>query len=185
MNDDQILRLYFERSERAIDETQRAYGAYCRVIAQNILNNPEDCEECLNDVYLKLWEQIPPNRPRSLRAFAGTVTRNSALSIYRSIHAGKRGGGVPAVALSELEECVAGKSLEDELQQNRLTELLNGFLAELPRENRIIFVKRYWYLAPIRSIAEDMDCSEGKVKMTLHRTRNQLKKVLEKEDITV
>ncbi len=185
MNDEQILRLYFARSEQAIAETQKAYGAYCRTIADNILGNAEDCEECLNDVYYKIWEQIPPKRPKSLRAFLGAVTRNAALSMYRTYHAEKRGGGVPAVALSELEECIGSRSAEEALERARLVELLNRFLAELPRQTRIIFVKRYWYLAPIRSIAEDVGVSDGSVKMTLHRTRKQLKKYLEKEGIDV
>ena len=183
MEDEQILRLYFARSERAITETQRVYGAYCRTIADNILGSPEDVEECLNDVYYKIWEQIPPKRPKSLRAFAGAITRNAALSMYRAIHAEKRGGGVPAVALSELEECVGGRSAEEALEEGRLTDLLNRFLADLPREHRIIFVKRYWYLSSIRAIADDVGASEGAVKMTLHRTRKQLKRYLEKEGV--
>lgn len=183
MEDEQILRLFFARSEQAITETQRTYGAYCRTIAGNILGNPEDCEECLDDVYMKLWEQIPPRRPKSLRAFLGAVTRNTALSMYRTYHAEKRGGGIPSVALSELEECIGGSGVEERLEESRLVALLNRFLADLPRENRIVFVKRYWYLSPIRSIAQDLGATEGKVKMTLHRTRKQLKRYLEKEGI--
>ena len=183
MEDEQILRLFFARSEQAIIETQRTYGAYCRTIADNILDSPEDCEECLDDVYMKLWEQIPPRRPKSLRAFLGAVTRNTALSMYRANHAEKRGGGTPAVALGELEECIGGGSAEQALEEALLVSLINRFLGELPRQTRIIFVKRYWYLASVRSIAKDVGAAEGKVKMTLLRTRKQLKRYLEKEGI--
>lgn len=181
MDDEQILQLFFARSEQAIIETKKAYGSYCRSIAENILKNPQDCEECLNDVLYTLWEQIPPKRPRSLRAFLAALTRNDALSKYRYIHADKRGGGTPALALSELEECIGGKSAEDALEQTRLADALNRFLGGLPRGARIIFVKRYWYLAPICSIAAEVGATEGGVKMSLHRTRKQLKRYLIKE----
>ena len=170
MEDEQIIRLYFDRSEQAIGETQRKYGAYCRMIARNILGSPEDSDECLDDALWKLWNLIPPNRPNCFRAFLGSVTRSCALTRYRALHAEKRGGGTVEVALSELEA-------------RRLTEALNSFLAGLPQETRIIFVKRYWYLASVKSIADDLGCTEGKVKMSLHRTRKQLKQFLEQEDI--
>lgn len=64
MTDADIIRLYFERSERAIEETDRAYGDYCRYIANNILKNREDSEEIINDTYLGVWESIPPQNLR-------------------------------------------------------------------------------------------------------------------------
>ena len=120
MEDETIIQLFFQRSERAISATEERYGAYCRGILRNILPEPEDREECLNDVYLKLWNQIPPQRPESLRAFVGSVARNCALDRYRAAHAGKRGGGAPEIALSELGECAGGQSVEDELEERRL-----------------------------------------------------------------
>ena len=183
MEDEQIIRLYFDRSEQAIGETQRKYGSYCRMIARNILGSPEDSDECLDDALWKLWNLIPPNRPNCFRAFLGSVTRSCALTRYRALHAEKRGGGTVEVALSELEECLSVESVEHELEARRLTEALNSFLSGLPQETRIIFVKRYWYLASVKSIADDLGCTEGKVKMSLHRTRKQLKHFLEQEDI--
>ena len=181
MDDASIVRLFFERSEQAISEAQKKYGGYCRSIAMNILRNPEECEECMSDVYWKLWNAlIPPNRPARLQAYMGTVTRNIALSRYRAIHADKR-GGVAVLALEELEHCAASGSMEDMLDERRLIDLLNSFLKALPKESRIIFVKRYWYLSAVSKIAAEMNCSEGTVKMKLHRSRKQLKEYLKKE----
>lgn len=185
MEDEQIVRLFWDRSERAIAETEQKYGAYCRMIAMNILENRDDSEECLDDALWKLWNLIPPNRPKCFRAFLGAVARSCALSKYRSVHAKKRGGGTVEVALSELEDCLAGESIERILQRRRLSELLNGFLGDLPQETRMIFVKRYWYLASVKTIADDMGCTEGKIKMSLHRTRKQLRQYLEQEGISV
>lgn len=185
MDDETIIQLFFKRSEQAIIAADDRYGAYCRSILRNILDDPGDREECMNDVYLKLWSQIPPHRPDCLRAFMGSIARNCALDRYRAFHAEKRGGGITEVALSELGECAAPGNVEDALEEHRLVELLNSFLGSLPKEARVIFVKRYWYLSPIRQIAEETGCTEGKVKMSLHRTRKQLKQYLEKEDIAI
>ncbi len=185
MEDETIIQLFFERSERAITAAEERYGAYCRGILRNILDDPGDREECMNDVLLKLWNRIPPHRPECLRAFVGAVARNCALDRWRSARAEKRGGGMAEIVLSELGECAAKETVEDALEEHRLAELLNGFLARLPKEARVIFVKRYWYLSPVRRIAAEMGCTEGKVKMSLHRTRKQLKQFLEQEDIAV
>lgn len=184
MYDDQIVRLFFDRSEQALLETQKKYGSYARRIVDNILPSEEDSDECLNDVYLTLWNKIPPEQPKSLKAFVGTIARNAAISKYRTVHAEKRGGGA-LLSLSELEECVDRRSIEDELQTRSLTELLNSFLAELPKEARVIFVKRYWYLSSVQQISEEMGCGEGKVKMSLHRTRKKLKDYLKEEGYSI
>ncbi len=185
MEDNTIIQLFFNRSEQAIIAVEDQYGAYCRSILRNILVDPEEQEECMNDVLMKLWNQIPPHRPDCLRAFIGAVARNLALDRYRASRAEKRGSGMAEIALSELGECAARETVEDALEEHRLVELLNSFLARLPRESRVIFVKRYWYLSPVRQIAEETGCTEGKVKMSLHRTRKQLRQFLEKEDIAV
>lgn len=133
MEDEQIIQLFFERSEQAISATEERYGAYCRSILRNVLEDPGDREECLNDVYFKLWSQIPPYRPECLRAFVGSIARNCALDRYRARRAEKRGGGMAEIALSELQECSTGRSVEDALEEHRLVELLNSFLAAFPR----------------------------------------------------
>lgn len=184
MDDQQILKLYNERSEAAISETAAKYGRYCHTIAYNILCNEEDTEECVNDTYLKAWKSIPPQVPNKLSAFLGKITRNLALDKYRFYNSAKRGGGQTALALEELLECVpAVDSTEHAVSDKLLVEVLNRFLEELPLEKRRIFMKRYWYLQSIQKIAGELAISESKVKMTLLRTRSKLKQTLEKEGI--
>lgn len=186
MDDKQILDLYWERSENAIVETANKYGKYCHYIAYNILHNDEDSEECVNDTYLKAWGVIPPQRPNRLSTFLGKITRNLSLDKYKERHAKKRGDGQVSLALEELQECIpAESSVEDAIDDMALTELLNEFLASLQSEARRIFMQRYWYLCSIREIAQDFQISESKVKMSLLRSRNALKSMLEKEGIAL
>lgn len=184
MEDRQIIALYNERSEAALSETAKKYGRYCRTIAYNILNSEEDSEECVNDTWLKAWEAIPPRCPESLGAFLGKITRNLALNFYKHKNREKRGGGRTMLVLHELTECIPGAdSTEEAVDKALLTEVLNGFLAELPAEKRMIFMRRYWYLSSVKEIAEEYGLSESNVKMTLLRLRSKLKTVLEKEGI--
>lgn len=186
MNDEQIIDLYWSRKEEAIMETSRKYGKYCSTIAYQILHNKEDSEECVNDAYMKVWEAIPPQRPKVLSAFLGKITRNLALNRYKYYTTEKRGFGQITLALEELQECISakcdtGKVIEDEL----LVDILNSFLAALTPKNRKIFMRRYWYMSSIKEIAADYKLSESDVKMTLYRTREELKKVLKKEGVQV
>ena len=186
MEDNQIIHLYFERSEEAICQTAAKYGNYCHTIAYNILQNIEDSEECVNDTYWKAWGIIPPRRPKRLAAFLGKITRNLALDRYRRYTAEKRGGGEMAVALEELGDCVSsGENLEAHADEMVLTDILNRFLASLSAEQRMIFMRRYWYVSSVKEIADDYGITESKVKMSLLRCRNQLKAVLEKEGIAL
>lgn len=186
MDDKQIVALYWERSETAISETSKKYGKYCSYIAYNILHNHEDCEECVNDTYMKAWDAIPPQSPRRLSAFLGKITRNLSLNRYEKYTAQKRGAGQAALVLEELKECIpASDHVEQAVDDMLLAETINEFLDTLPPETRKFFVRRYWYLSPVREIAADYAVSESKVKMALMRTRNKLKKVLEEEGISL
>ena len=184
MEDQQIIDLYWERSEEAIAQTHRKYGRYCHTIAYNILQNDPDSEECVSDTYFRIWSIIPPRRPGLLSALLGKITRNLALDRCKYNRAEKRGGGQVALALEELAGSVpAGKS-EDELLENRLlTELLNRFLDSLSQKNRQIFMLRYWYFCSVQQIADSLGLSESGVKMSLLRSRRQLKALLEKEGV--
>lgn len=186
MDDNQIIDLYWARSETAITETANKYGAYCHRIAYNILQNDQDSEECVNDTYHKTWDTIPPQRPQILRAFLGKITRNLSLNRYEKRMTEKRGAGEMPTVLEELEWCVpAHNNVEQVIDDLALTELLNAFLAELPAEPRKIFLRRYWYLDSVKEIAAAFSVSESKVKTTLFRTRNQLKVLLEKEGVAL
>ena len=186
MEDEQIIALYWNRLETAIEETSRKYGHYCHSIAYNILKNKEDCEECISDTYLKVWNAIPDARPKYFRAFLGKITRNVALHKWEKSHAKKRGEGAVNVVLEELQECISSKkSSEDMTEQMVLTEVINHFLEELSVENRKLFVARYWYFVSIKEIAIHYKMSESKVKVQLFRLRKKLTKYLEKEGIVL
>lgn len=181
MKDEEIIRLYFDRCESAIAESDEKYGAYCEKIADNILHNKSDNEECVNDTWIKAWNTIPPTVPLKLSVFFGRITRNLAIDRYRRQKSEKNGAGQIAVCLDELNECIGdGKNLADELD---LKETLDGFLYALNADSRRIFMLRYWYMYPIKQIASMCNMSEGAVKMSLQRTRNALKKHLEKEGV--
>lgn len=184
MEDGQIVRLYCNREERAIQETARKYAAYCHGIAYRILENHPDAEEVVNDTYLRVWNSIPPAKPQSLSAYLGKISRRLALNRWRSGQAKKRGGGETALALDELEDCIPwGHSPQIEMEGKELAQSVNRFVRELPQTQRRLFVLRYWHLYPIREIAERNDFSESKVKSQLRRTRKELKTYLEKEGL--
>jgi len=179
MDDNSIIELYFSRSEDAIRETDRKYGRYCRRIAENILSDSEETEECVNDTYLDVWNSIPPERPVSLRAFAGRITRNNAINLFRRSRREKRGGGQTDAVLSELYECTDRSSDVEMLCDSRvLADEIAEFLRGCSREKRIVFVQRYWYLMSIREISVKNNIKENQVKSILFRMRAGLKKHL-------
>lgn len=182
MTDEKIVELYWVRSEEAIKETQNSYGSYCTAICSNILSSRQDTEECINDAYMKLWETIPPQRPRSLKAYLSKIVRNLALDKYRNINSAKRGGKQAKLVFEEIQEFISegGEQLADELA---LRDAINAFLEDLESETRIIFVQRYWYFLSVKQIADIHGLGQSKVKMTLKRTRDKLKEHLEKEGL--
>lgn len=186
MEDKQIIDLYWARSETAISETAGKYGKYCHTIAHNILYSIEDSEECVNDTYMRAWNSMPQHRPSALKTFLGKITRNLALNRYKALTADKRNLGQVPLALDELQECIPGKdnttSIVDDLA---LAEIFSRFLASLSAEQRKIFMRRYWYLSSIKEIAADYGMGESKVKMSLMRSRRELKTLLEKEGISL
>lgn len=184
MEDKMIVDLYWARSENAISETEKKYGKYCFQIAHHILPSSEDSEECVNDTYLRAWNSIPPHRPSMLKAFLGKITRNLALNRYKNLTAEKRNSGqIPAV-LEELQDCIPGTDDPERIIDDlALSEIFNRFLGALSSEQRKIFMRRYWYLCPVKEIAAGLGVGESKVKMSLLRSRNELKKRLEKEGI--
>ncbi len=186
MEDKKIVDLYWKRSETAISETANQYGRYCHRIAYNILHNNEDCEECVNDTYLRAWNAIPPKRPDRLSTFLGKIVRNLSLDRYERYTAEKRGLGQVPLALDELEGCVPAFSNAEQVTDDlALAEVLNRFLAGVKSEQRKIFVQRYWYLNPVKEIAAYFGISESKVKMTLLRLRGKIKRFLEEEGVNL
>lgn len=182
MDDDKIVELFWQRSERALKECSRKFGNYCLSIAGRILSDREAAEECLNDTWLRAWNAMPPSRPRVLSVFLGKITRRLSLTRLERQRAKKRGGGAYEAALEELSECVASaESAEQSYDENTLAELLRGFLAEQSEENRRVFLMRYWYFVPLRTIGTQCSLSESAVKARLFRMRAQLRELLTKE----
>ena len=179
MDDTQIVQLYWDRDERAISATSDKYGNYCTSIAKNILGNPEDAEECVNDTYLNAWNTMPPHRPSILSIFLGKITRNLAFNKYKHNHVMKRGNGEIAVVLDELAECVSGvDDVEQEIDRRELVATINSFLETLPPKKRNIFICRYWYSDSVSSIARRYEMTESNVSVTLNRLRSKLKEYL-------
>ena len=184
MEDSEILSLYWQRSDRAIAESDRKYGHYCNTIAFNICGSREDAEECVSDTWLTAWNQIPPKRPGILSAFFGTITRNRAINYVRSARREKRGGGQTVLALSELEQCVASPgTVEQALEGKELETGIRSFVSGLRPEEKNIFLARYYYLAPVDQIARRLGCSRSKVKTTLYRLRMRLQTYLKEEGL--
>lgn len=175
MDDKEIIALYFARSEEAIGESEKKYGAYCRTIAGNILPNRADAEECVSDTWLRAWGAIPPSRPERLGAFLGRITRNLALDRLRSNKGAVR---------EELSECLTlGDPTAGMVDRVVLTAALDRFLAGLPQKKRKLFLRRYWYFSTVEELARDFGMSESGVKMTLLRLRRELRAQLKQEGI--
>ena len=186
MDDNGIIKLYFERSEEALKETEKKYGRYCYSIAYNILEDREDSLEAVNDTYLGAWDSIPPNRPDPLSVFLGRITRNLSIDKWRSRMADKRGNGSVNAALEELDEALPySESTEKAIETKELARIIDSFLLGLDREERSLFVRRYWYIDTVKDIARRFGYTESKVKMRLMRTRQKLKTHLEKEGIVI
>lgn len=184
MEDEQIVELYWQRSDQAIAESDRKYGAYCHTIARNICGSTEDAEECVSDTWLSAWNQIPPKRPGILSAFFGAITRNCAINRVRAARREKRGGGQTDLVLSELGECVAAPdNVEQEIEKKELEKAVRTFVSRLRPGEKNIFLARYYFLSPVAEIARRLGYSESKVKTTLYRLRNRLADYLKEEGL--
>lgn len=182
-NDERIIELYFLRSEDALTATEAKYGRYCRSVANGILHNESDSEECVNDAFLAVWNSIPPKKPSNLRAFITAVVRNISFDRYDRNRAEKR-NSYTDIVFDEFSECIPDERMTAE-EELIFRDSLNGFLASLDTRTRIVFMQRYWYFRSIKSIAENCGMREGNVKVILHRTRKNFKEYLMKEGITV
>ena len=177
MNDTKIKDLFFERNEKAIHALSEKYGKICKTIAFNVLRSESDAEECVNDALLAVWNAIPPQNPDSLAAFVYRIARNIATERYRKNTAQKRNGFYD-VTLSELEDCLPSDDAFSALEAKELSALFNQFLGTLKEEERVIFVKRFWYSKSVAEIAEDIGISAHAVSVKLSRTKEKLKKFL-------
>lgn len=182
MEDKQIIELYFERNERAIEETDLRYGKLCTQIARNLLQNSEDTEECVNDTYWNTWNSIPPTRPDHFKSFLCKITRNLALKRLDYNNASKRRPELCA-SLSELEEILPDEKIRPEITDEEIGKKISDFLRREKPDSRNVFLRKYWYFDSIQEIAQRYGYTESKIKTMLHRTRERLKKYLIKEGV--
>ena len=183
VNDSKIIALFFERSQQGISELSEKYGKLCMKVAVNILKNEEDSKECVNDAYLALWNTIPPERPDRLSSYLLKIVRNTAIKKYHSNTAVKRNSFYDT-ALQELEEVLrAAETPEGELDMKELTEAVNTFLGTISKENRIFFIRRYFFGDAVKSIAELTGNSPHFVTVRLSRTREDLRKYLKEREL--
>ncbi len=185
MEDKQIVELYWQRSERAIRETDAKYGALCRRVALDLLGVREDAEECVSDTYRTAWESMPTQRPEKLRAWLCRVVRNISVDRWRREHSQKRGGGLD-VLLSELDDCVpAAGSVEETVEAAELGRLIENWLRALPDEDRRLFLRRYFGGETVSALAEAAGVKPGALSQRLYRLRLRLRAELEKEGVTL
>ncbi len=183
MTKDPLVQQFLDRSEDAIGEAKLRFGPALRGLALRILGSAEDAEEVENDVYLEAWNKIPPAEPDSLKSWLFMVCRRRALDRLEERLAKKRGGGEAALALEELDAFLPGEDGRDWAESIGRKELLGRFLKDLPERERRVFLKRYWYFLTVREIAAEEDLSESHVKILLFRSRRELKKRLQKEEL--
>ncbi|MCI8465350.1 MAG: sigma-70 family RNA polymerase sigma factor [Lachnospiraceae bacterium] len=186
MKDQEIVDLYWERSEAAIQETSEKYGRFCHTISYHILHNKEDAEECVNDTWYNAWKSMPPKRPNRLSAYLGKITRNLSINRFKTYSAQKRGFGQTTLVLSELADCIpAAGGVEETMEERVLVDAIEMFLYGLTEQKRNIFIRRYWYLASVKEIAGIYSMSESRLTSMLFRMRQKLKEHLEQEGIVL
>lgn len=183
MDDNKIIELYWKREETAIEETSQKYGGLCTHIAQNILLNYEDSEECVNDTYFAVWNAIPDKRPDIFSAFISRITRNLALKKYEYLSASKRNPAA-ITSIEELGDCVSGTdSVESEAECRWVERMIDRFLWQQEEEKRNVFIRRYWYFDSIETVCNRTGFSQSKVKSMLYEMRRKLREYLESEGI--
>ena len=185
MNDERIIELFFERSEQAIKELDGKYGGVFQSLSFKILNNHQDAEECVNDSYLGTWNAIPPAKPNPLLAFVCKIVRNISLKRYEQNTAAKRNSHYN-VAMEELEDCLASTTtIEEEIAERELTKIIESFLDSLSKENRVIFLRRYWFSDTYADIAKQVGLTENNVSVRLTRIRKELREYLLEREVIV
>lgn len=185
VDDKRIVDMYLERDERAIKHSEEKYGSYLYRIAYNILECEEDCKESVNDTYLAAWRSIPPQCPADLRSYLAKLTRRISIDLYRRKSRTKRKDSQYALSLSELEELSGGDMPEEEIEARLLAEAISRFLRTQSDEARRLFVGRYYYLDPLKTVADYCGMSESKAKSMLFRTRRALGEFLKKEGFDI
>lgn len=185
LSDDEIIELYWDRNESAISETDKKYRSYLYTIANNILKDGLDSEECLNDTYLGTWNAIPPTRPNYFQIFLSKLTRNIAVDIFRKNSAARRIPSEMTIALEELDECFVPShdNVEEEVQVRELVRILNAYLKSLDEDRCFMFVSRYYYADPVQKIASMLGIGVSSAYRQLSEMRAEIKRILLVEEL--
>ena len=181
MRDDEIVKLFWDRDEQAIAESKDRYAKYCLYIAENVLHDRQDSEECLNDVLLAAWKSIPPESPVNLKTYLGKLTRETAIDRLRKRCARRRIPAGMIASLDELEEVVGENDVDSAVQAEELSRLISIFLRSVREEERNVFLRRYWYFDSVKEIQKRYGYGKSKVLVMLKRTRDKLSEYLKKE----
>ena len=185
MTDEQIVTLFFARCEEAVSCTDKMYGKRLLHLAENIVRSPQDAEECVNDAYLGAWNAIPPAKPNPLLAYICKIVRNISLKIYYRKEAAKR-SSTYTIAMEEIEACIADpNTVEAEIEARELARIIESFLDTLTVENRVIFMRRYWFSDSCKDIAEFVGLSEKNISVRLTRIRQKMKEYLAEREVFV
>lgn len=180
MTQEEIIKMLEQRDPEAIHTLIQQYGDYCRSIVMRILSDEQDVSECCNDIWMQVWQHIPPLKPLDLKLYIGKTARNLALHRLEYNNAQKRRAIL--VQLDELAQVIPDHMHSAQVDHYVLQEILRSFLKSLSRESREVFVLRYWYGETVEEIATHFRCTTGKIRIILFRTRKKLRKILEKED---
>ena len=183
LSEEELLDLFFARSEMALLELDRAYGKQCHSLSYQILHSSRDAEECVNDAYLGFWNTVPPNRPSPVQTFLYKIVRNVSIARYHRNLAQKRNSAYD-VSLSEIEPCITSPNgVEEQMNAKLLAEYLGSFLEAQSLENRVIFMRRYWFADAYADIAKQTGLSVKSVSVRLTRMRKQLKSYLMEQGV--
>lgn len=185
IEDEKIIELFFERSEQSIRQLDIKYGKVCHKLSYNIVNNRQDAEECVNDAYLGAWNAIPPTKPNPLLAYICKIVRNISLKIYYKKEAVKR-NSTYTIAMEEIESCIADpNTVETEIETRELARIIESFLDTLTVENRVIFMRRYWFSDSYKDIAEHLGFTEKNISVRLTRIRQKMKEYFTEREVFV
>ena len=185
IEDEKIIELFFVRSEQGIRELDIKYGKVFHKLSYNILNSRQDAEECVNDAYLGAWNAIPPAKPSPLLAFICKIVRNISLKIHYRKGAAKR-NSTYTIAMEEIEACIADpNTVEAEIEARELARIMESFLDTLTVENRVIFMRRYWFSDSCKDIAEFVGLTEKNISVRLTRIRQKMKNYLAEREVFV
>ncbi len=181
MNDKEIVKLFWDRNEDGVMEAKRRYEDYCMYIANNVLHDRRDSEECFNDALFAAWNSIPPQNPENLKTYLGKLVRETAINRFKANNRQKRIKSDMWQSLDEIAEMVSGGDVEENIELHELSAAISRFLYSVDETKRNVFIRRYWFYDPIESICKRYGFGKSKVLMMLKRTRDDLAKYLKKE----